>query len=199
MVTFREWIHRLQGTLLPGRRDADLEDEIRSHMEMAAEDARRRGLDPAAASRAARIEAGGASQAMDALRDQRGLPWLGDLGRDVTHGLRTLRRTPVFTAVVLLTLALGIGANTAIFSIVNGVLLRPLDYPKPEQLIYLSTEFPALGLTRNPLSVQEYVEFQQINQSFAAVGPGAWRHRWRFSRPSCGTPSLEDNGSLDRP
>jgi predicted permease len=170
MVTFREWIHRLQGTLLPGRRDADLEDEIRSHMEMAAEDARRRGLDPAAASRAARIEAGGASQAMDALRDQRGLPWLGDLGRDVTHGLRTLRRTPVFTAVVLLTLALGIGANTAIFSIVNGVLLRPLDYPKPEQLIYLSTEFPALGLTRNPLSVQEYVEFQQINQSFAAVG-----------------------------
>ena len=95
MVTFREWFYRLQGTLLPGRRDADLEDEIRSHMEMAAEDARRRGLDPAAASRAARIEAGGPSQAMDALRDQRGLPWLHDLGRDVTHGLRTLRRTPV--------------------------------------------------------------------------------------------------------
>ena len=80
MVTFREWIRRLQGTLFPGRRDADLENEIRSHMEMAAEDARRRGLDPAAASRAARLEAGGASQAMDALRDQRGLPWLGDLG-----------------------------------------------------------------------------------------------------------------------
>ena len=116
-------------------------------MEMAAEDARRRGLDPADASRAARIEAGGASQAMDALRDQRGLPWLDDLARDVRHGLRTLRRTPVFTAVALLTLALGIGANTAIFSIVHGVILRPLDYPKPEQLMYLTTEFPALGLT----------------------------------------------------
>jgi predicted permease len=170
MRIFREWIQRLRGALLPGRRDADLEHELRSHMEMAADDARRRGLDPDDASRAARIEAGGASQAMDALRDQRGLPWLDDLARDVRHGLRTLRRTPVFTAVALLTLALGIGANTAIFSIVNGVILRPLDYPKPEQLMYLTTEFPALGLTRNPLSVQEYLEFRQINQSFAAVG-----------------------------
>ena len=156
MRSFREWIQRLQGTLLPARRDADLEHELRSHMEIAAEDKRRRGLGPDDASRAARIEAGGASQAMDALRDQRGLPWLDDLARDVSHGLRTLRRAPVFTAVALLTLALGIGANTAIFSIVNGVILRPLDYPKPEQLMYLTTDFPALGLTRNPLSVQEY-------------------------------------------
>src|SRR3954470_8441368 len=70
----------------------------------------------------------------------------------------------------LLTLALGIGANTAMFSIVNGVILRPLDYPRPEQLTYLTTDFPALGLTRNPLSVQEYLEFRQINHSFAAVG-----------------------------
>jgi putative ABC transport system permease protein len=170
MRILREWIQRLQGTLLPVRRDADLVDELRSHVEMAAEDARRRGLAPDDASRAARIDAGGAPQAMDALRDQRGLPWLDDLARDVSHGLRTLRRTPVFTAVALLTLALGIGANTAIFSILNGVLLRPLDYPKPEQLMYLTTEFPALGLTGNPLSVQEYLEFRQINQSFATVG-----------------------------
>ncbi|MCA1837961.1 MAG: ABC transporter permease, partial [Actinobacteria bacterium] len=170
MRFLREWIHRLRGTLLPSRRDADLEEELRLHLAMAAEEARRRGLEPADAVRAARIEAGGASQAMDTLRDQRGLPWLDDLARDVSHGLRTLRRTPVFTAVALLTLALGIGANTAIFSIVNGVILRPLDYPRPEQLMYLTTEFPALGLTRNPLSVQEYLEFRQINQSFAAVG-----------------------------
>ncbi len=145
MRVLREWIHRLRGTLLPSRRDADLDEELRLHLAMAAEEARRRGLEPADAVRAARIEAGGASQAMDTLRDQRGLPWLDDLARDVSHGLRTLRRTPVFTAVALLTLALGIGANTAIFSIVNGVILRPLDYPRPEQLMYLTTEFPALG------------------------------------------------------
>src|SRR5215831_15860694 len=170
MRVVREWLHRLAGTLLQRRRDADLDEELRLHLAMAAEEARRNGLEPADAVRAARIEAGGASQAMDTLRDQRGLPWLDDLAHDVSHGLRTLRRTPVFTAVALLSLALAIGANTAIFSIVNGVILRPLDYPRPEQLMYLTTEFPALGLTRNPLSVQEYLEFRQINQSFAAVG-----------------------------
>src|SRR5689334_1559829 len=170
MRVLREWIHRLRGTLLPSRRDADPEEELRLHLAMAAEEARRRGLEPADAVRAARIEAGAGSQAMDALRDQRGLPGLDALGRDASHGLRSLRRTPVFTAVALLTLALGIGANTAIFSIVNGVILRPLDYPKPAQLMFVTTEFPALGLTRNPLSVQEYLELRQINQSFAAVG-----------------------------
>src|ERR1051326_5413420 len=170
MRVLREWIHRLRGTLLPSRRDADLEEELRLHLAMAAEEARRRGLEPADAVRAARIEAGGSSQAMDTLRDQRGLPWLDDLARDVSHGLRTLRRTPVFTAVALLTLALGIGANTAIFTIVNGVLLRPLDYPKPDQLMYLTSENPAIGGIRNALSAPEYMEFRHMNQSFATVG-----------------------------
>src|SRR5918995_6303070 len=95
---------------------------------------------------------------------------LEDSARDVRYALRALRRAPAFTAIALLTLALGIGANTAIFSIVNGVILRPLDYPKPEQLMELTTEFPALGLTGNALSVQEYLEFRQINQSFAMMG-----------------------------
>jgi predicted permease len=170
MRTLREWIHRLWGTLLPGRRNGDLEDELRLHLELAAEDARRRGLNAADSARAARLEAGGTSQAMDALRDQRRLPWLDDLTRDLRHGLRTLGRTPVFTAVALLTLALGIGANTAIFTIVNGVLLRPLGYPKPEQLLYLTAEFPALALTRGAVSAPEYLEFREINRSFAAVG-----------------------------
>jgi putative ABC transport system permease protein len=170
MRILREWIHRLWGTLLPKRRDSDLEQELRMHLELAAEDARRRGLNATDSARAARLKAGGSSQAMDALRDQRGVPWLDDLTRDAHHGVRMLRRTPVFTVVALLTLALGIGANTAIFSIVNGVILRPLDYPKPEQLMYLTTQFPALGLTGNALSVQEYLEFRQINQSFAMVG-----------------------------
>jgi predicted permease len=170
MRILREWSHRLFGALLQRRRDSDLEQELRLHRELAAEDAQRRGLNPTDSARAARLKAGGTSQAMDALRDQRGVPWLDDLARDVSHGLRTLRRTPVFTAVALLTLALGIGANTAIFSIVNGVILRPLDYPRPEQLMYLTTEFPVLRLTGNALSVQEYLEFRQINQSFAMVG-----------------------------
>ena len=170
MRILREWSHRLWGTLLQRRRDSDLEQELRLHLELAAEEARRRGLNATDSARAARLKAGGTSQAMDALHDQRGVPWLDDLTRDARHGIRMLRRTPVFTVVALLTLALGIGANTAIFSIVNGVILRPLDHPKPEQLMYLTTAFPVLGLTGNALSMQEYLEFRQINQSFAMVG-----------------------------
>jgi predicted permease len=170
MRILREWIHRLRGTLFAGRRDADLEEELRLHVEMAAEDARRRGVSSAGSARAARLKPGGTSQALDALRDQRGLPWVDDLTRDVRHGLRTLRRSPGFTAIALLTLALGIGANTAMFSIVHGVILQPLVYPKPEQLMRLTTQSPVVGSQWVGLSYAEYVEFREMNRSFAHVG-----------------------------
>src|SRR5262249_32112426 len=149
----------------------ELEEELRLHLEIAAEAARRGGLNSADSARAAHLKSGGTSQAMDNLRDQRGLPWLDDLMRDVRHGLRTMRRSPGFTAVALVTLALGIGANTAIFSIVNGVILQPLVYPRPEQLMRLTTQFPMVGSTGSvALSYPEYVEFREMNQSFAHVG-----------------------------
>jgi hypothetical protein len=168
MRILREWILRLRGALHPARRDEDLAEELRLHADLAAEAAQRQGVDPQQSGRAARIRAGGTAQTMDALRDQRGLPWLDDFARDVRHGLRSLRRTPVFTAVAMLTLALGIGANTAIFSIVNTVILQPLPYPRPEQLMFLGTQFP--GLPDFTVSPPEYLEFREINRSFSVVG-----------------------------
>ena len=170
MATLREWIRRLGGTLRPGRSDADLEEELQLHLQLAAEDAGRRGAAPAESTRSARLRSGGTVPAMDALRDQRGLPWLDDMRRDVRHGLRSLRRSPGFTTVALVTLALGIGANTAMFSILNGVILRPLDYPRPEQLMRLTGHFPVAGSTGTGLSYPEYAEFREMNRSFLEVG-----------------------------
>ena len=90
--------------------------------------------------------------------------------QDLRVAARSLLRAPGFTAIALITLALGIGANTAIFSIVSGVILRPLAYPKPEQLMYMTTQFPALGFDEFWVSPPEYMEFREMNQSFAAVG-----------------------------
>ena len=93
-----------------------------------------------------------------------------NLRQDIRLAIRGLLRAPAFAAVTILTLALGIGANTAIFSIVNGVILRPLGYPRPEQLMYLTTQFPAFGFDQFWVSPPEYFEFRELNQSFAAVG-----------------------------
>jgi len=95
---------------------------------------------------------------------------LDNLRQDIRLAVRGLLRAPAFAAVTILTLALGIGANTAIFSIVNGVILRPLGYPKPEQLMYLTTQFPAFGFDQFWVSPPEYFEFREINQSFSSVG-----------------------------
>ena len=90
--------------------------------------------------------------------------------KDLRYALRSLGRQPGFTAVTVLTLALGIGANTAVFSVVNGVLLRPLGYPQPERLEYITSQFPGLGFNTFWVSPPEFIEFRDWNQSFSSVG-----------------------------
>src|SRR6478672_3062776 len=92
------------------------------------------------------------------------------LTQDIVYALRTLAKSPGYAAVTILTLALGIGANTAIFSVVNGVLLKPLSYPHPERLQFITSTFPNLGFDRFWISIPEWAEFKERNRSFEAVG-----------------------------
>jgi predicted permease len=95
---------------------------------------------------------------------------MSTLIQDLRHAIRNLLRTPGFALVTILTLALGIGANTAIFSVVNGVILRPLGYPEPERLMFITSRFPSLGFDQFWVSPPEYFEYQEWNQSFASIG-----------------------------
>ena len=90
--------------------------------------------------------------------------------QDLRYAVRGLIRMPGFALIAILTLALGIGANTAIFSVVNGVILRPLGYPHPEQLVYITSQFPGLGFDQFWVSPPEYLELRERNRSFSAVG-----------------------------
>ncbi len=130
---------RVQAFLRPRRFDQDFDQELEFHLEMLAADHRRQGMTPEQALRAARLELGGFAQLREAHRDVRGLPLLSALFQDLQYALRTLRKTPSFTLTALATLAVCIGATTAIFSIVNTVLLKPLPIADADRVVLLTT------------------------------------------------------------
>lgn len=151
------------------RNEQDLDQEVSFYLDMLTEEKINRGMPPEEARRAARIELGGAEQVKEQVRDVRSGVWLETVFQDLRYGLRILLHNPGFSGLVVLTLALGIGANTAIFSVVYGVLLRPLPYQNGGQLVVLHQQATHAHLDDVPFSVKEIADYRNYNHSLDSV------------------------------
>jgi putative ABC transport system permease protein len=146
------------------RKEREMDEEMRFHIEAHAADLVGRGVAQQEALRQARVEFGGIETAKEECRDAVGVSFLETLFQDVRHGIRAMLRTSVFTAIAVIVLALGIGANTAIFSVVDAVLLRPLAYRDSDRLVTI------LMNGEGPVSVANYIDWRDQSHSFAAMG-----------------------------
>ena len=163
---FRSWT---TATLRPSRMERQMEEEMHFHIEARAADLMKRGLTHQEALRQARLEFGGMETTKGECRDAMGVSFLEILFQDVRHGIRAMLRTPAFTAIAILVLALGIGANTAIFSVVDAVLLRPLAYRDSGRLVTI------LMNGDGPVSAGNYLDWRDQSRSFTAMSAAeAW-------------------------
>src|SRR2546429_731110 len=163
------WIARLRGLLERDRLDKQLDEELRSHLEMRMADNRAAGMPPEEARYEAQMRLGNTAL----LKEDTGavdiLGWLDESSRDFRHALRMLQRSPGFTAVAVLTLALGIGANTAIFSVINSVLLHPLPYHDPDSLVMVWESNSQHPNPHNTVSPPNFLDWQRRNTVFSSM------------------------------
>ncbi len=172
MIWLRIFIYRLRGMISKRRLERDLEDELRSHLEMQIEENVRQGMGVEEARQAAVRKFGGIAQVKEVYRERHSLPFVESILRDLGYAVRTLKRSPGFTIAVVLTLALGIGANTAIFSVVNAVLIRPLPYQESESLVGVFNSGVIQGETFNDMGLAAgmYAGLNEHSKSFQEFG-----------------------------
>ena len=172
----KTFISRAGEWVAPAAADREFEHELEAHLDMLTEENVGRGMSPEAARRAARIRLGGVTQLKEVNRDLRGLPAAQMFVQDARYAWRMLRRNPGFTAVAVLTLALGIGANTAIFSVVYAVVLKPLPYAQSEQLFNVFQAKPQDGVGGTGWSYPNFTELRDHNDVFSDM-VGAQKHQ----------------------
>jgi predicted permease len=172
MKTLRRLFRRLASWATSARDEERLRAEFEEHIAMQTAENLRTGLSPVEARRQAVLKFGSVEALKDSYRDQRGIPMLETLLSDTRHALRRLRQAPAFAAAVMLTLALSIGANTALFAVIDGVLIRPLPYPQAEALVSIWHTAPRVpGIPPLlPCSPSMYFTYREENRSFEQFG-----------------------------
>jgi len=165
------WMHRLVASFRKQQLDDQLSDELQFHVEMRTREFMDAGMSADAASSRARQQFGNQLLLKERTRDMDTLGWIETLGQDIRYAARILRKNSAFTAVAILALTLGIGANTAIFSVVNGVLLRPLSFPEPDRLLRIFETTTAFGQTS--AAYPNFLDWRRASRSF--TGMAAYR------------------------
>jgi putative ABC transport system permease protein len=167
------WVYtiplRLRSLFRRTQADQELDDEMSDHVELRTEEYVSKGLAPEEARRQALLEIGGVEKRKEECRETRHVTWIQDLAQNLRYGVRMLRKSPGFTTVAVLTLALGIGANTAIFSVVNSVLLQSLPFSRPSELLDISARSTNFDFTNLGLSLPDIADLQNSSKSLAAL------------------------------
>ncbi|MFZ0819756.1 MAG: ABC transporter permease [Candidatus Acidiferrales bacterium] len=166
MAWLRVQLKRISGLFHRKQSERELHDEFNAHLEMAVEENLRRGMTLGEARSAARRDFGGVEQFKEIYRERRGLPMLETFLQDLRFGARMLRKNPGFTVIAVITLALGIGANTAIFSVVNSLLLTPPHFKQPDRLVMVWETQPSTTWHQGPVSPANYFQWQEHNTVF---------------------------------